>query len=76
MQEPELRTGIDAQLARQDAPHVLVGREGVGLAAAAVQTQHQLGVELLLQGVSRDQLAQFRQDLASADPGADLRRCA
>ena len=63
MQEPELRTRIDAKLGRQDAPHVLVGGEGVGLPAAAVQTQHQLRAQLLVQRVSRDQLAQFRQDL-------------
>ncbi len=63
MQEPELGTGIDAKLVGQDAPHVLVGGEGVGLPAAAVQAQHQLRVELLLQRVSRDQLAQFRHDL-------------
>ena len=64
MQEPELGAGIDAEFAGQDAPHVLVGGEGVGLPAAAVQAQHQLRVELLLQRVSRDQLAQFRHDLA------------
>ena len=63
MQEPELGTGIDAKLVGQDAPHVLVGGEGVGLPAAAVQAQHQLRVELLLQRVRRDQLAQFGHDL-------------
>ena len=63
MQEPELGAGIDAEFAGQDAPHVLIGGEGVGRPAAAVQTQHQLRVELLLQRMSRDQLAQFRHDL-------------
>ena len=63
MHEPELGTGIEAQLVGQDAPHVLVGGEGFGLPAVAVQAQHQLGVELLLQRVRPDQLAQFRHHL-------------
>ena len=63
LQEPELGARIDAKLIGHDAPHVLVGGEGVGLPAAAVQAQHQLRVELLLQGMSRDQLAQFCHDL-------------
>ena len=63
MQSLEFGTWIDAELVGQDAPHDLVGGQGVGLPAGAVQAQHQLGVELLLQRVVRDQLAQFRHDL-------------
>ena len=63
MQHPELGTRIDAKLIGDDAPHVLVGGQGVGLPAAAVQAQHQLRVELLLQRMGRDQPAQFRRDL-------------
>ena len=63
MQQPELGTGINAKLLGHDPPHVLVGGEGVGLAAAAVQAQHQLRMELFLQGMSCDQLAQFGHDL-------------
>jgi hypothetical protein len=48
MQEPELRTWIDAELVGQDTPHDLVGGQGVGLPAGAVQAQHQLRVEGLL----------------------------
>jgi len=63
VQEPELGTGVDAELVGQDAAYVLVGGEGVGRPAAAVQAQHQLRVELLLQRVRHDRLAQFRHDL-------------
>ncbi len=64
MQEPEPGAGFEAQLPGHDAPRVLVGGQCVGLPAAAVQAQHQLRVELLLQRVGGDQLAQFRHDLA------------
>ena len=76
MQQPELGTGINAKLLGHDPPHVLVGGEGVGLAATAVQAQHQLRMELFLQGMSRDQLAQFGHDLAvppQAQVGVDPR---
>ncbi len=76
MQKRELGTGINAKFVGQDAPHVPVGGEGVGLPAAAVQTQHQLRMELLLQRMSHDQLAQFRHDLtvpAQVQVGVDPR---
>ena len=77
MQQPELGTWIDAELVGQDVPHDLVGGQGVGLPAGAVQAQHQLGVELLLQRVIRDQLAQFGDDLTvppQMQVGVDPRR--
>ena len=77
MQQPELGTWVDAELVGQDAPHDLVGGQGIGLPASAVQAQHQLGVELLLQRVIRDQLAQFRDDLTvppQMQVGVDPRR--
>ena len=64
MQQPEPGAGLQAQFPGHDAPRVLVGGQRVGLPAAAVQAQHQLRVELLLQRVGGDQLAQFRHDLA------------
>jgi hypothetical protein len=48
MQQPELRTWVDAELVGQDTSHHLVGGQGVGLPAGAVQAQHQLRVKRLL----------------------------
>ena len=76
MQQGQLGTGIDAELIGQHAAHVLEGGQRVGLPAAAVQAQHELRVELLLQRMRRGQLAEFGHDLAmpaevqvGVDPG-------
>ena len=64
LQPPELGAGVDAELVGQPAAHVLVGGQRVGRLAAAVQAQHELSVELLLQRMRGNELAQLGHQLA------------
>jgi hypothetical protein len=60
----ELRAGFDAQLVREVAPHLLVGAEGVGLPATAIQREHQLRPEPLVEGMGGRGVFQLRSRLA------------
>ncbi len=55
----EVRARFDGQFRDQGAAQAGVGLQCVGLAAAAVQGQHQLPVQLLPQRLAGGQLAQF-----------------
>jgi hypothetical protein len=55
--------GIDSQLLGKGGPQPLVGGERVGLAPAAVQRQHQLGVDLFIQRVLGHHLFQVGHQL-------------
>ena len=55
--------GIDSQLLGKGGAQPLVGGERVGLAPAAVQRQHQLGVDLLIQRVIGHHRGQVGHDL-------------
>src|SRR5690606_28849496 len=60
----ELRAGLDAQLVHELAPHLLVGAEGISLTASAVQREHQLCPEPLVEGMGRSRVLQLRNRLA------------
>ena len=61
--------GLDPELVDQDLAGRPVGGQGVGLAARAVQGQHQLAVEVLAQGVQPDQRLQLGHQLVVAAEG-------
>ncbi len=62
--QPDAR--LDAQLVDQGAARAPVGAQGVGLAARAVQGEHQLAVQVLAQGVAADEALQLADHLAVA----------
>ena len=70
----QLRAGVDAELVGQRPPRALVGRERVGLPAAAVLRAHQQGPERLAHRVPADQrleLGDRRRDAGPAEVGGD-----
>ncbi len=66
LQLPQARTGVDAQLVRQQAPRVRVHRQRLRLAPAAVQREHQQLAQAFPQGVRRGERRQFRDRLRVA----------
>ena len=59
----ELRRRVQPQLPREDLAMRLVGPQGLHLPAAAVQGEHQLGLERLAQRMLRRQRFELRDDL-------------
>ena len=77
LQVAQLRARLDAELADEPLARVLVGVERLGLAAAAVEREHQLGGEALVRRVLGHQPAQLADDLgvpAGGDVGLDAAR--
>ncbi len=60
------RTGFDAEFLHQTGTQITVDGEGLGLAAGAVQGEHQLPVIRLAQRVLRDQCRQFGDERGQA----------
>ena len=54
LHRPQLASGFEAELVDQSAPGVAVGLQRVGLAATAVERQHQLAPQALAKGVFGD----------------------
>ncbi|GAA3301338.1 hypothetical protein GCM10020218_094820 [Dactylosporangium vinaceum] len=70
------RPGLDAEVVAQGPAEALEGAQGVGLAAHAVQGEHELPVQLLVERVLAGQLLQLGQQLgvvAEAEPGREQR---
>ena len=57
------RPRLDGQLAAEERTQPPVHAERVGLAAAAIQREHQLSVELLVERVIPGERLEIRQDL-------------
>ena len=64
LEPPQLRAGLERQLLREHTPRLVEGLEGVGLAAAAVEREHQLSPEPLAEGVLVERRANRGDDLA------------
>ena len=71
LQLAQLRSRLDAELADEPLARVLERVERLGLAAAAVEREHQLGGEALVRRVLRHQPAQLPDDLG-VPPGGDV----
>ena len=63
MQAPQLRPGLDADLADEQLARVAVRLKSLRLAAAAVEREHPLRVQALPEGVLRNQLVEFTGEL-------------
>ncbi len=63
LQPPELRPRLEPELLGEDAPGLLERLERVGLAAAAVEREHQLPPEPLAEGVVCERRPQRRREL-------------
>ena len=61
LEPPELRPRLEPQLVGEHAPRLLERLERVGLAAAAVERQHQLPPEPLPEGVVRERRTERRR---------------
>jgi hypothetical protein len=61
------RRRLEAELLQQQLPHLAVDLEGLGLAAAAVEGEHQLAAEPLAQRLGGDQALELADQLG---PGA------
>ena len=59
------RRRLQAELLQQQLPDLAVGLEGLGLAAAAVQGEHELAAEPLAQRMLADQALQLADELAA-----------
>lgn len=68
VQLPQRRAGIGAQLLGEPVPEPLVVLEGLGLAAAAVQAQHDLTGEPLVERVFRGPRRQVGEQLGVPSP--------
>ena len=64
LQPPELRPRLEPQLVGEHAPRLLERLERVGLAAAAVEREHQLSPQPLPEGVVRERRTERRRELA------------
>jgi hypothetical protein len=64
LEPPEVGAGLERQLVREHAPRLVERLEGVGLAAAAVQREHQLPPEPLAERVLLERRANRGDDLA------------
>ena len=62
----ELAGGLDAQLLGERVAGLTIGVERVGLAAGAIEREHQLRVETLAHRLGRDELLQLADQLAVA----------
>ena len=62
----QLRSRLDPELADQDGAHLSVGRQRIGLAAAAVERQQSLSPEPLTQRVFRSQFLKLGDRLLMA----------
>nr|WP_252444169.1 hypothetical protein [Pseudonocardia humida] len=65
-EHPQPGARIEAELAREQPPHRLVGVERIALAPRAVEREHQVRVELFAQRVLRDQRAGRRDHVEVA----------
>ena len=65
------RSGLEPQLFDENGTCGGVGTQRVGLAARAVQRQHELLVEALPQGKAFDELAQLADNLSVAPDGEE-----
>ena len=66
LHRPQLATGFETELVDQPAPGLAVGLQRVGLAAAAVERQHQLAAQALAKRVFRDQGLELTDQLRMA----------
>jgi hypothetical protein len=64
LESPQVRTGLERQLLRQHTVRLAEGLEGVGLAATAVQREHQLAPQPLPERVLLERRSQRGDDLA------------
>ena len=64
LKPPKLRPRLEPQLVGEHAPRLLERLERVGLAAAAVERQHQLPPQPLAEGVVRERRTERRRQLA------------
>src|SRR6266545_5120692 len=64
----ERRAGVDAELLHEGPPRVLEDVERVGLAAAAVEREHELAAQPLAERVLGDEGLQLADELAVAAP--------
>jgi hypothetical protein len=74
LQVAQLQAGVDAEFLIERAVQAPVGGQRVGLPAAAVQRQHELGLGLLIQRPGGHQLFQFGQQrgvLPGRQPGLE-----
>jgi len=62
-------TRLQAELLQEQFPHLPVGLECLGLAAAAVQGEHELAAEPLAQRLLADQALQLTDQLAAGAEG-------
>src|SRR5207302_5624170 len=69
LQAAKFLTRLEAELLRQHFPRCLKRRQGIRLAAGAVQGAHQLGAEVLAKWMLLDELLELADELAVA---ADL----
>ncbi len=66
LEGPQLRTRLEADLLGQDGAGAPAGAQRFGLAAAAEEGEHQLGVEALAQRVGGDELVERDDDIGVA----------
>ena len=66
LQLPERRPGLEPELLVQHAPGRLVGLERLGLAPAAVEREHQLAAEPLVEWVLLDQRLELGREIGVA----------
>ena len=64
LEPPQLGAGLERQLLREHPPRLVEGLEGVGLAAAAVQREHQLPPQPLPERVLLERRTKGGDDLA------------
>lgn len=73
LQPLEVAGGLQAEVADESGPELLVDVECLAAPTGAVQREHELGVEVLVRAVAVDQHCQFRQQFAVApEPQIDL----
>jgi hypothetical protein len=65
----ELAAGFQAELVAQDRPGAAVGSEGLGLPAAPVEGDHQVGPEPLPEGMLPHERLEFTDELSGAAGG-------
>ena len=76
----ELAGGLDAELLGERVAGLMIGVERVGLAAGAVEREHEMGVQTLAHRLGRDELLQLGDQLAvpaglQVGLDANLHRC-
>ena len=70
MQAPQLRAGLDADLAHERVAREAVGLERVGLAPRAVEREHALRVQLLAQRLTRRRAPRARRRPRDGGPAS------